>query len=103
LKFGERRPAEIGVQDDAGCVDHTPQGWRFQPGEIFFDTGFDGDGIGVLAGADLLADCLQHAPYFVHDQAARKALVQVSEIRKDMIHGRQIAQLFFGGQVTMLS
>jgi hypothetical protein len=27
----------------------------------------------------------------------------VRDIRKHMVDGRQIAQLFFGGQVTMLS
>lgn len=71
--------------------------------EIFFDTGLNGAWVGVLAGANILADSLQYAPYFVHDQTARKASFQACEVREDLVHGRQIAQLFFGRQVTMLS
>jgi hypothetical protein len=91
------------MQDDASGVDHAPQGWHFQLGEIFFDADLDGAWVGMLASANLLANSLQDAPYFVHDQPTREASLQASEVRENMIYGRQIAQLFFGRQVTMLS
>jgi hypothetical protein len=102
-KFYERRAPEIGVQDHASGVDYMAKGWRFESGKIFFNAGFDRDGIAMFAATTLLADRLQHTPYFVHDQPSREASFQPREARENMIHGRQIAQLFLGGQVTMLS
>ena len=104
MKFRQRRAAQIGVQHDARRINHSPQGWRFQAGKILFHPGLDRIRVGPLvAAADLLANRLQHPPYFVHDQTPRKAPFQPRQIREYVVYRGQIPQLFIGGQVTMLS